>query len=321
MSENFLLFRLANTEGFGTRTVHYILNILSENNLSLQQLFSMKLNEIKEHFPRLGVGRMKKSNPELLSNEPDELLKIQFEQLQCNDIILHTITNGRYPERLKVKLGQDAPPILYQFGNANVGKKNTVAIIGARNASSEYVSFAKRLSESIANEGFSICSGFAKGTDKAAHAGAMAAGTPSINIVSCGINRIRSRRLLKKVVKDGKTTFISQFKPNESFSSYAAMTRNKTICALSDAVVVISCGSETAEDGKKSGTFHSAMTASALQIPVFVYLPKDTASNYPAGNLELLKRGTTPFAGVDQLLHSLTEMKQLCAAEDYSLSH
>jgi predicted Rossmann fold nucleotide-binding protein DprA/Smf involved in DNA uptake len=61
------------------------------------------------------------------------------------------------------------------------------------------------------------------------------------------------------------------------------MTRNRTICALSDAVVVI-------ESGLEGGTFEAGKTALALNLPLFcVEYAEPTES--AAGNPYLLQHG------------------------------
>ena len=68
------------------------------------------------------------------------------------------------------------------------------------------------------------------------------------------------------------------------------MTRNKLVCALSQAVIVIEAGEERDAQGKMSGTFDAGKTALQMGIPLFVVDPRILASQ-PAGNRQLIEKG------------------------------
>lgn len=68
------------------------------------------------------------------------------------------------------------------------------------------------------------------------------------------------------------------------------MIRNKLVCALSKAVVVIESGPERDERGKMSGTFNAAKTALKMDRPLFV-LDSSYLDNPSRGNAELIALG------------------------------
>jgi predicted Rossmann fold nucleotide-binding protein DprA/Smf involved in DNA uptake len=68
------------------------------------------------------------------------------------------------------------------------------------------------------------------------------------------------------------------------------MARNKLVCALSSALIVISSGKELDSKGRMSGTFDAAKTAMKMNIPVFVFSP-DSFIKMPEGNRDLIKLG------------------------------
>ena len=68
------------------------------------------------------------------------------------------------------------------------------------------------------------------------------------------------------------------------------MLRNKLVCALSKAVVVIESGPEQDAQGKMSGTFNAAKTALSMDLPLFVLDP-NCLDNAPEGNAALIALG------------------------------
>ena len=82
-----------------------------------------------------------------------------------------------------------APPILTVRGDAGLMQRPCVAIVGARNASAAAVRIARDFAHGLAEAGFVVVSGLARGIDGAAHAGALAAGgAATIGVIASGID-------------------------------------------------------------------------------------------------------------------------------------
>ena len=82
---------------------------------------------------------------------------------------------GLYP-RLLAEL-EDAPPLLIVKGDLTLLDKQSVAIVGARNASAAACRFARGLAHDLGQNGLVVVSGLARGIDSAAHDGALQTGT------------------------------------------------------------------------------------------------------------------------------------------------
>ena len=105
---------------------------------------------------------------------------------------------------------------------------------------------------------------------------------------------------------------VSQFKPNEPWGAHNAMVRNKLVCALSKAVIVISSGPEKDQKGRMSGTFDAGKTALKLGIPLFVLSP-NLLSTKPEGNAQLIKMGAkeiTDCENIAELINSENQKKE-----------
>jgi DNA processing protein len=79
-----------------------------------------------------------------------------------------------------------APPILTYRGDTALAARSTVAIVGARNASAAAVKLARQFAGELAEAGFVVVSGLARGIDGAAHRASLAGGT--IGVIASGID-------------------------------------------------------------------------------------------------------------------------------------
>src|SRR4051794_3688916 len=102
------------------------------------------------------------------------------------DVSLVASGEHEYPPRLKMI--DDAPPLIAARGQVEVLARSCVAIVGARNASAAGVKFAERLARDLGEAGFGVVSGLARGIDAAAHRATLMTG--SIAVLAGGHDRI-----------------------------------------------------------------------------------------------------------------------------------
>ena len=74
----------------------------------------------------------------------------------------------------------DAPPIMWTIGDPAILSRPMLALVGARNASSLGTRMARNLARELAEAGFVIVSGLARGIDTAAHAATLGTGTLAV---------------------------------------------------------------------------------------------------------------------------------------------
>ena len=79
-----------------------------------------------------------------------------------------------------------APPILTYRGDLALGARPAVAIVGARNASAAAVKLTRQFAGELAEAGFVVVSGLARGIDGAAHQASLGGGT--IGVIASGID-------------------------------------------------------------------------------------------------------------------------------------
>src|ERR1051325_4897153 len=101
--------------------------------------------------------------------------ELEMEAARKLGVALVGIREEAYPQRLAEIAA--APPLLAVRGNAAALNRPMIAIVGSRNASAAGLKFAERLARELADAGFTIASGLARGIDAAAHRASLATGT------------------------------------------------------------------------------------------------------------------------------------------------
>lgn len=284
-------YMLSNAPGFGTKSIHYIYENLKANKMSINDLFDIEANELFRLFPEIGRGKLSRANfscfPQL---DADDRLYSKYEKLKSDGVTIIGLDDGRYPQSVLQNMGDDAPPILYCKGYLPLLNQKGVSIVGARDVGDLEITITKSIAQKLAENGINVTSGYAKGVDTSAHLGALEAHGTTAMILSFGTNHITIKRELKDLNWEKNALFITQFAPYEKFSGQNAMTRNKLVCAMSKAIVVIKSGPERDSSGKMSGTFDAGKSALKMGIPVFVLSPQ-VLNPPPQGNIDLIKLG------------------------------
>lgn len=164
-----------------------------------------------------------------------------------NNIEIITINDKEYPELLKQIY--DPPKRLYVKGNKNILNNNSIAIIGAREATEYGKNAAKYFAYNLAKEGINIVSGLAKGIDSYAHIGAICSNEKTIAVVGTGLDIVypkENKYLEEKIIKTSGA-IISEYPLGTPPQKRNFPERNRIISGLSKGVIVV-------EAKEKSGT-------------------------------------------------------------------
>jgi DNA processing protein len=298
--------KLLNTPGFGAKSIYSIYTCLDKTGLSINNLFELGLNEMEALFPELGKGKFSKASLSNLKNLDEDKIFEQFERLKNDKVHIIGLDDEKYPKSVLEKLQDNSPAILFCKGYMPLLNTKAVSIVGSRDVSEFAIMITKRIANRLAENGFNVTSGYAKGIDSSAHFGALEVGGTTTMILSFGINHLSIKKDLKDLDWEKNTLFVSQFLPHEKFSGQNAMIRNKLVCAMSQAVIVICSGTEKDGDGKMSGTFDAGKSALKMNVTLFVLSP-EVLQPIPQGNLDLIKLGGIPLENGNQLISYLTE--------------
>ena len=161
--------------------------------------------------------------------------------------------DAEYPQRLKGRLGPNAPTVLYGCGNRELLENGGLAVVGSRNTSEELVEYAQDIGHLAADSGCTIISGAAKGVDQAAMHGALSKWGTAAGVLTGDLERESVNREHREMLMEGQLVLISPYDPKAGFNVGNAMQRNKLIYALADAGLVID------SSYSKGGTWNGAV--------------------------------------------------------------
>lgn len=156
-----------------------------------------------------------------------------------------------YPEAF-YDLG-DAPPVLWAIGDISLLNRPTVAMVGARNASSLGLRMATRLAETLGEKGFVVASGLARGIDAAAHKAALSLGTVAVQAGGVDVIYPEENTSLARDI-GARGCRISEQPMGISPQARHFPLRNRLVSGLSRAVVVV-------EAAARSGSLITARNA------------------------------------------------------------
>lgn len=212
---------------------------------------------------------------------------------------IHVIAWGDplYPELVRLRLGDHAPPILFARGRLELLAATGIAVVGCRRATGYGRDIAEQIGAGIARAGGCVVSGVARGIDAAAHAAALEAGGPTIGVLGCGIDVCyprENRELHVRIARHG--LLLSELLPGEPPRRYQFPHRNRIIAALSQAVVVV-------EAGERSGALTTGNHAANQGVQVYC-VPNVLHEPNMQGSLALLRDGASVYTGLRDLLEA-----------------
>ena len=201
----------------------------------------------------------------------------------------------QYPEFLTEIY--DSPIGLYWKGNYFVDRP-CIAIVGTRQATLYGRSVAKKFAQRLAQLGYCIVSGMARGTDTAAHEGALEVGGKTIAVFGCGMDIIyppENLDLYRAICESGAV--VSEFPFGRRADRQTFPMRNRVVSGMCEAVIVV----ESAESGGSMITarFAGEQGRQVLAIPGRI----DQASS--GGCHQLIRDGAILVTSVDEVLSEL----------------
>jgi len=194
---------------------------------------------------------------------------------------------------------EDAPPLLYAIGDTSLLNQPSIAIVGARNASANGCTIARKLAYDLVENGIIVTSGMARGIDTAAHDGALHsqnsnAGT--IAVLGTGAETPypkENNKLHATIAQRGLV--LSEFAPLTSPQPTNFPRRNRIISGLSQGVLVV-------EASTKSGSLITARVALEQNREVFA-VPGSPTETRSSGPNQLIRDGAHLVENVNDILN------------------
>ena len=204
-----------------------------------------------------------------------------------------------WPEQL-ADLGDTAPLGLWMIGPAELSAQRvrSVAVVGARNATGYGMHIAGELAVGLAERGWTVVSGAARGIDGAAHRGALAARGPTVAVLACGVDLVYPlghEALLSAIATDGAV--VSELPPGTTVSRYRFLDRNRLIAGLAHGTVVV-------EAAARSGSLVTARLADEIGRPVLA-VPGPVTSEASQGTHQLIRDGALLVTRAAEIIEHL----------------
>ncbi len=228
----------------------------------------------------------------------------ELEQTEKLGACIVTLFDENYPALLSQI--SDPPVLLTMRGKKNI-ETRTAAMVGARYASANAISFSHQIAGDLAKKGITVVSGLARGIDTAAHKGALKAGgeLPTIAVIAGGIDNIyppENEDLFAQIAADG--VIVTENAPGVTPRAEHFPRRNRIISGLSKVTCVV-------EAALRSGSLITARFALEQErevacVPGFPLDPRAEGTN------ELIKGGAalvTKAEDIAALMHDMNERR------------
>ena len=269
------LFALATYGGIGPVRIREILSSLKEAKVSWKEILGLSPSTRRS---RLGLDSALHGILDRLPSLYDKAAVLASD-LRKRDIFWMEEGDQSYPRRLIHFMRRGAPPLIFCKGELSLlNSPYFLGIIGTREPTDKGSDTARRMAEEAARRGAVVVSGGARGIDTCVHKAALGCGH-TIIILPYGLDYERRLGLLSRYFQKRNHLILSEFPPFERGNTSTPILRNRTVAALSDALLVI-------ETGTRGGSLHTVRFAREYGKPIlavdFSPLPN------PQGNASLL---------------------------------
>lgn len=274
---------LIRSDNVGPRTFRSLINHFGSAHAALMRLPDM-------------AKRGGASKPRVVSRE-DALSEIEL-SARLGVALLAPNEIG-YPPRLA--LIDDAPPLLGVRGDPQTSMRPIIGIVGSRNASGAGLKFAGTLARDLADAGFVIASGLARGIDHAAHRVTV---ENTIAMLAGGHDRIypsEHEDLLDAIVDQGGVA-ISEMPLGHSPRAKDFPRRNRLISGTALGVVIV-------EAAQRSGSLITARFANEQGREVFA-VPGSPLDPRAAGTNDLIKQGATLVTEASDIINAVAPIME-----------
>lgn len=277
--ERLARLRLARSENIGPVTFRDLLEHFGSAETALDAL------------PDLAARGGRKRAIRVASTADAEREMTALEKLGATLLVLG---DADYPPPLA--LTDPPPPVIAVKGNQSLLTRDTIAMVGSRNASAAGRRIAGDIAKGLSERGFVVASGLARGIDTAAHRASLASGT--IAVVAGGLDIFyppENEKLQRTIGEEGM--LVGEMPPGTSPQARHFPRRNRLISGLSLATVVV-------EAALRSGSLITARYALEQNRDVCA-VPGSPLDPRAHGANRLIKQGATLVETAEDVVEAL----------------
>lgn len=224
----------------------------------------------------------------------------ELAEAKRRELTIVTKDDDAYPSAFRN--AYDPPLLLYVWGELRESDRHALGIVGSRRTTNYGLSTTKRFGFQLAQAGFTILSGLARGIDTAAHEAAIAANGRTIAVIGSGLGKLYPPEnfALAERIAERNGAVVSEFPLHTAPDKRTFPMRNRIVAMWSKALLVVECPAW-------SGSLITANLASEYGKPVFaVPGPVDKPSS--AGCNQLIRDGATLVCDPSHILDDLGEL-------------
>ena len=288
MDENLYAYWLSALSGLWVSSAHRLLEYAG----SFKGVWELSEKELKNPGLKIRPATIRA----LLSSKDEVRIIREYRQMEEKGIRFYHLKHELYPSRLRFIY--DAPIGIYLKGSLPDPTVVSVAIVGARGCSDYGRTSTRQLGMRLAEAGFQVISGLARGIDGIAQKAAVDAGGYSCAVLGCGPDICYpedNRDTYEKLAARGG--IISEYPPMTPPRNIHFPQRNRIISGLSDIVVVI-------EAREKSGSLITADMALEQGRDIYT-LPGRICDPLSYGCNRLIKQGAGIIISAEEFIRDL----------------
>lgn len=227
---------------------------------------------------------------------PEKTVALEVEKIFKEQAQFLFYSDSSYP--LSLQNASDRPPVLTFKGTLSLFNQKTIAVVGARNASSHGCRLAYVMAKELGSYGWKIVSGLARGIDTAAHQGSLASGT--IAVLGNGIKTVypeENKKLYEEIAEKG--LLLSEFPVEAEPHVGHFPKRNRLIASLCHGIVVV-------EAAHQSGSLLTAQYGLEMGRDIFA-VPGSPMDPRCRGSNRLIKQGAVLTESAQDVLEILDQ--------------
>jgi DNA processing protein len=162
------------------------------------------------------------------------------ERWQTRAIWVLSRADESYPKRLRTRLGQAAPVLLYGCGDRKLLSAGGLAVVGEGKADQALVEFTLSVGRTAASAGRTVIVGSVQSAGAAALRGALEEGGTAVCVFADNLEKAAMNREHRAGLLEERLVIVSPCDPLMRASADNTRQSNKALYALADAVLIVS---------------------------------------------------------------------------------
>ncbi|MFO0706904.1 MAG: DNA-processing protein DprA [Nitrospira sp.] len=280
---------LQSIDGVGDRTLHKLVQAFG----SPDRVLTAPVEELRGAGCHADLAAAIRQGPVAAIRRQIDRQVALIDQLRISVL---SLSDSNYPKRLRTI--HDPPPLLYCTGALEERDDLAVAIVGGRAATDAGRAVTEEIAQELAQRGWTVVSGMARGIDAAAHRGALAGQGRTLAVLGCGLDRTyppEHDRLRRQIEAHGAV--VAELPVGAPPQTHHFPRRNRLISGLALGVLV-------AEAATNSGSLITAKLALEQGREVFA-VPGSVKESQCRGSNGLIKAGAKLVETADDILEDL----------------